>query len=40
MGSRETIDDVSPIEDYTGNLAVVFEDISFDEPDGLDRGVS
>ena len=29
---RETIDDVSPIEDYTGNLAVVFEDIHFDEP--------
>ena len=26
-GLRETIDDVSPIEDYTGNLAVVFEDI-------------
>ncbi|HEX2128454.1 MAG TPA: DNA-directed RNA polymerase subunit beta, partial [Solirubrobacterales bacterium] len=31
-GLRETIDDVSPIEDYTGNLAVVFEQISFDEP--------
>ncbi len=31
-GLRETIDDVSPIEDYTGNLAVVFEDISFDDP--------
>jgi DNA-directed RNA polymerase subunit beta len=31
-GLRETIDDVSPIEDYTGNLAVVFEDINFDEP--------
>ena len=31
-GLRETIDDVSPIEDYTGNLAVVFEDIYFDEP--------
>jgi DNA-directed RNA polymerase subunit beta len=31
-GLRETIDDVSPIEDYTGNLAVVFEDISFDNP--------
>ena len=31
-GLRETIDDVSPIEDYTGNLAVVFEEISFDEP--------
>jgi len=29
---RETIDDVSPIEDYTGNLAVVFGEISFDEP--------
>jgi DNA-directed RNA polymerase subunit beta len=31
-GLRETIDDVSPIEDYTGNLAVVFEDITFDAP--------
>jgi DNA-directed RNA polymerase subunit beta len=31
-GLRETIDDVSPIEDYTGNLAVVFEDITFDDP--------
>ena len=31
-GLRETIDDVSPIEDYTGNLAVVFEDIPFDDP--------
>jgi len=31
-GLRETIDDVSPIEDYTGNLAVVFQDITFDEP--------
>jgi DNA-directed RNA polymerase subunit beta len=31
-GLRETIDDVSPVEDYTGNLAVVFEEISFDDP--------
>ena len=31
-GLRETINDVSPIEDYTGNLAVVFEEITFDEP--------
>ena len=23
---RETIDDISPIEDYTGNLAIVFGD--------------
>jgi DNA-directed RNA polymerase subunit beta len=29
---RETIDDVSPIEDYTGNLAIVFGDFRFDEP--------
>jgi DNA-directed RNA polymerase subunit beta len=29
---RETIDDVSPIEDYTGNLAVVFGELNFDEP--------
>ncbi len=33
-GLRETIDDVSPIEDYTGNLAVVFEEITFDDPVG------
>ncbi|MFM8560999.1 MAG: DNA-directed RNA polymerase subunit beta, partial [Solirubrobacterales bacterium] len=31
-GLRETIDDISPIEDYTGNLAIVFGDIEFDEP--------
>ena len=31
-GRRETIDDVSPIDDYTGNLAVVFEEIRFDDP--------
>jgi DNA-directed RNA polymerase subunit beta len=31
-GLRETIDDVSPIEDYTGNLAIVFGDFKFEEP--------
>jgi DNA-directed RNA polymerase subunit beta len=31
-GLRETIDDISPIEDYTGNLAVQFGDFAFDEP--------
>jgi DNA-directed RNA polymerase subunit beta len=31
-GLRETIDDISPIEDYTGNLAVVFSELWFDEP--------
>ncbi len=31
-GLRETIDDVSPIEDYTGNLAVQFGEFTFDEP--------
>ena len=31
-GLRETIDDVSPIEDYTGNLAVQFGELNFDEP--------
>ncbi len=31
-GLRETIDDISPIEDYTGNLAVDFGPFSFDEP--------
>jgi DNA-directed RNA polymerase subunit beta len=29
---RETINDISPIEDYTGNLAIVFEEFGFDEP--------
>ncbi len=31
-GLRETIDDVSPIEDYTGNLAVQFGEFAFDDP--------
>jgi DNA-directed RNA polymerase subunit beta len=31
-GLRETIDDISPIEDYTGNLAVQFGEVTFDEP--------
>jgi DNA-directed RNA polymerase subunit beta len=31
-GLRETIDDISPIEDYTGNLAVDFGELSFDAP--------
>jgi DNA-directed RNA polymerase subunit beta len=31
-GLRETINDISPIEDYTGNLAVQFGEFSFDEP--------
>ena len=31
-GIRETIDDVSPIEDYTGSLAVEFGDYVFDAP--------
>jgi DNA-directed RNA polymerase subunit beta len=30
-GLRETIDDISPIEDYTGNLAVQFGEFVFDE---------
>ncbi len=29
---RETIDDITPIEDYTGNLAVDFGEFHFDEP--------
>ncbi len=28
---RATIDDVSPTEDYTGNLAIVFQDFEFDD---------
>src|SRR5689334_15566459 len=31
-GLRETIDDISPIEDYTGHLAVNFGEFHFDEP--------
>jgi DNA-directed RNA polymerase subunit beta len=31
-GLRETIDDISPIEDYTGTLAVEFGDYVFGEP--------
>ncbi len=29
---RETINDISPIEDYTGSLAIVFKNFEFDEP--------
>ena len=29
---RETIDDISPIEDYTGNLAVQFGKFTLDDP--------
>ena len=32
MALRETINDISPIEDYTGNLAIVFGDFKFEEP--------
>ena len=31
-GLRETIDDISPIEDYTGTLAVEFGEYEFGEP--------
>jgi DNA-directed RNA polymerase subunit beta len=31
-GLRVTIDDISPIEDYTGNLAVQFGEFVFDDP--------
>ena len=31
-GLRETINDISPIEDYTGNLAVQFGEFTFDDP--------
>jgi DNA-directed RNA polymerase subunit beta len=30
-GLRETIDDISPITDYTGNLAIVFGELWFDD---------
>jgi DNA-directed RNA polymerase subunit beta len=29
---RSTINDISPIEDYTGNLAIVFSDFKFEQP--------
>ncbi len=29
---RATIDDISPTEDYTGNLAIVFQEFEFDDP--------
>ena len=32
QGLRETIDDINPIEDYTGNYAVEFGDYEFREP--------
>ena len=38
-GLRETIDDISPIEDYTGNLAVQFGEFHFDDARRLARGV-
>ena len=38
-GLRETIDDISPIEDYTGHLAVNFGEFHFDEPGRLHRRV-
>ena len=31
-GLRETVDDISPITDYTGNLAIVFGELWFDDP--------
>ena len=31
-GLRETIEDISPIEDYTGTLAVEFDEYEFGEP--------
>ena len=38
-GLRETIDDISPIEDYTGSLAVEFGEYEFGVPAVLDPGV-
>ena len=38
-GLRETIDDISPIEDYTGTLAVEFGEYEFGQPPVLDQGV-
>ena len=31
-GLRETINDISPIEDYTGNLQIVFGEFKFEDP--------
>ena len=38
-GLRETIDDISPIEDYTGTLAVEFAEYEFGDPPVLDPGM-
>ena len=38
-GLREVIDDISPIEDYTGTLAVEFGEYAFDPPARLHPGV-
>ena len=38
-GLRETIDDISPIEDYTGTLAVEFGEYEFGDAAVLDPGV-
>ena len=38
-GLRETIDDISPIEDYTGSLAVEFGEYMFGPPPVHDQGV-
>ena len=36
-GLRDTIADISPIEDYTGTLAVEFGDFEFGDPDSRSR---
>ena len=38
-GLRETIDDISPIEDYTGTLAVEFGEYKLRRAPVLDQGV-
>ena len=39
-GLRETIDDISPIEDYTGTLAVEFGEYKFGDPPPRSRSAA
>ncbi len=38
-GLKETIEDINPIEDYTGNYAVEFGEYQFNEPTPLSQGM-
>ncbi len=38
-GLKETIEDINPIEDYTGNYAVEFGEYEFNEPTAVSQGM-